>query len=185
MDTVEQAIEYLRHNNTPYWWIKSGNNKIGDNTDESDINSSIEQFRKTVQFLPAGSYKMECSRNPKDRSGSYLFPFTKGQTSQQTNHSMQSVNSTNAYGVADHVYKQIVEEARKTMMFEQMYDKFGPLVDLVKDLEKRVLKLEKMFADEDEDGMPDFLQVAQKASDTVQAASEIKKVFSGGNGFRL
>ena len=183
MDTVEQAIDYLRHNNTPYWWVKSGNSKIADNTDEADINASVELFRKSAVFFPAGSYKLECSRNPKDRSGSYLFPFTKGTNAQPAN-SMQPVQSTNAYGVSDVVLKQIQEETRRTLLFEQMADKFGPAMELLKDLDTRLKKVEKFLSeDEDEDGIPDFAEMTKKASDTVQAAHSIKKVFEGGKLF--
>ncbi|QHV97566.1 hypothetical protein [Spirosoma endbachense] len=184
MDTVEQAVDYLHHNKTPFWWIRSGNNKIGDNTDEADLNASVEQFRKTVQFLPPGQYKLECSRNPKDRSGSYLFPFTKG-TSAQTSNPMQAAPSTNVYGISDAVVLKIQEETRQRILLEQMHGDFMAFIKDWPEYRKKIDALHNYMKDDDDDGTPDFLEMTRKASDTVQAASEMKKVFSGGSGFRL
>lgn len=177
MDTLEQAIEYLRFNNTPFWWVKSGNSKIADNTDESDINASVNLFRQSAAFWPNGNYKLEMSRNPKDRSGSYQYQFTKGATANQPGNTMQPVNSTNAYGIADHVLKQIQEEAKRTLLFEQMADKFGPMVELVKDLDTRLTKVEKFLKDEDHDGTPDFLESIKKVGDVAKAGKEFKNLF--------
>jgi hypothetical protein len=185
MDTVEQAVDYLRHNQTPYWWVKSGNSKIADNTDESELNQSVEQFRKAVQFLPPGAYKMECSRNPKDRSGSYFFPFTKGQLNAQTTNSMQAAPSTNVYGISDAVVLKIQEETRQRILLEQMHGDFMAFIKDWPDYRKKIDALHNYMKDDDDDGTPDFLEMTKKASDTVQAATEIKKVFSGGSGFRL
>ncbi|WP_144051598.1 hypothetical protein [Fibrisoma limi] len=96
---------------------------------------------------------------------------------------MQTALSTNAYGVPDHVLKTIQEETRRTLLFEQMSQQFGPMAEMVKDLVKRVEKIEKYLADDDKDGIPNFLDTTKKVSDTVQAASEMKKVFSGGKLF--
>ena len=128
------------------------------------------------------SYKMEASRNPKDRTSGYQYTFTVGKTG-QTPTTMQPA-SNNAYGIADHVLKQIQEEARRTLLFEQMSDKFGPMMDLVKDLDSRVKKIETYLKEDlDGDGMPDFLEGISKIGDVAKAGNEMKKVFTGGTLF--
>lgn len=182
MDTLEQAIDYLRFNKTPYWWIKSGNSKLADNTDEGDMNASIDQFRAASAFWPGGVYKMEASRNPKDRTSGYQYTFTVGKTAQTTT-AIQPM-SNNAYGISDHVLKQIQEDARRTLLFEQMADKFGPMTELVKDLDSRVKKIETYLKEDiDGDGTPDFMESISKIGDVAKAGNEMKKVFQGGTLF--
>lgn len=183
MDTVETAIEYLRHNQTAYWWVFSGNSKIAECTNTDNVEDSISRFREASRFWPSGSYKLECSDKAANRSGSFKFPFSKGQGQPTSQSPTPMAQSNNAYGIPDHVLLQIQNETRRTLLFEQMHDKFGPMVDLVKDLEKRVEKLEKILADEDEDGTPDILEMTRKGAELAKAGSEIKRVFEGGKLF--
>ena len=148
MATIDNAVRFLEQNDTPYWTIHSGSSKVGQSSGTDNLQDSISRFRECMELQSPGNYKLVCAKNPNDNRGGLTFNFSKGQTSHTQTNSMQSAPTTNAYGVSDLVYKQIVEETRRTLLFEQMADKFGPLVDLVKDMEKRLNKLEKDFYEE-------------------------------------
>ncbi|CCH52358.1 hypothetical protein BN8_01354 [Fibrisoma limi BUZ 3] len=184
MANLSNAIEHLRLNHTPYWWLFSGTTKVGQYTKSDNLDDSIAHLQNSVGLLPDGNYRLKSSDKENNHSGAVQISFnTSANAPAQPATAMQTALSTNAYGVPDHVLKTIQEETRRTLLFEQMSQQFGPMAEMVKDLVKRVEKIEKYLADDDKDGIPNFLDTTKKVSDTVQAASEMKKVFSGGKLF--
>lgn len=187
MDTIDNAVEYIRHNKTPFWWIKSGDKKTADNTTEEDLNTSVELFIKAVSFLPPGLYKLEVSRNTKDRSGSYHINFTKGQSTATQMQNQTIIPSTNPFGISDITYQKIQDETRRNFMFEQMYNEFTQFMKEWPDLKKKIERIEKIedfLKDQDGDGTPDFLEMTKKGGEIMKNVQEVKKVIEGGSLFK-
>ncbi|MVM34870.1 hypothetical protein GO755_32880 [Spirosoma sp. HMF4905] len=174
MDTLENAIAFLRHNDTPFWWLFSGNSKVGMNVKEEDINASIDLLRKSVEFLPNGSYKLECSANKNDRSGSFKFPFTKGQIS-TTRAATMSTNSMNPGGLSDEHLRRIRDEERFKLKVENLVDKMERFFEEWPDYKK---KIDRLLTDDDDDGIPDILEMTRKVTDVAKAGKEMKGLFS-------
>lgn len=179
MATVSNAIATLRLNNTPFWWLSNGSGKkVGQYLDSSDLDASISKLNEVYELLPDGTYTLKASDKEQNHSGANHFTFSKSSKGTQTSTMQPIVHSSNAYGIADHVLKQIQEETRRTLLFEQMSAQFGPMAELVKDLEKRLEKVEKILADEDGDGSPDIFEMTRKATEVVKAGKEIKGFFN-------
>lgn len=182
MATVANAIQSLELNETPYWWLYSGATKVGQSINTNDMAESIARFRQIVELQPHGNYKVTGAKNPNDNRGgtSINFNIAKDAPASATQ-STPAVISTNAYNIPDHVLQKIQEETKRTLLFEQMHQQFGPMAEMVKDLMKRVEKIEKFLKDDDDgDGTPNFLEMAKTATDTVKSVGEIKSVFEGG-----
>lgn len=182
MATVANAISSLELNETPYWWLYSGTTKVGQSINTDNMADSIARFRQIVELQPHGNYKVTGAKNPNDNRGGTSINFTI--TKDAPANAMQSTTaamSTNAYGIPDHQLRTIQEEARRTLLFEQMQQQFGPMADMVKDLLRRVEKMEKYLKeDEDGDGTPDWMQTVKTATDAAKSVGEIKSVFEGG-----
>lgn len=182
MDTFNDAEQFIRDNEAPFWWLFSGNSKVGQNAKESDVNASIDLLRKAVNILPPGSYKLECTDKVTNRSGSFKFPFTKGSNG-QTSTVMQPAQSLNPYGIDDFKLKHIQEETRFRLKVEQMIDKFDDFIEEWPAYKKKIDTMHEYLKDENEDGLPDILESAKKVSQIAQAGVDIKKVFAGGDLF--
>ncbi|GAB3754607.1 hypothetical protein [Spirosoma pomorum] len=184
MDTVQTAVEYIRHNRKPYWWVKSGSRKVGECTSTDNVEDSIHQFLTCVNFLPPGSYQLECSDKENNRSGSLNFPFTKAQSSGQSATPMPPAQpSTNVYGIPDAVYQKIQEETRQKLLVEQMHGQFMDFMQEWPEYKKKIDKCVELLKDEDDDGIPDLFESAKKVGDTIGAVSEVKKLVSNGKLF--
>ena len=185
MDTVETAVDYLRHNQTPFWWVFSGSSKIAESTNTDNLDDSITRFRDAARFWPAGSYKLECSDKASNRSGSFKFPFTKGQTTATQLPMQPAQQSNNVYGIPDAVLSKIVDETRQKILVEQMHADF---VGFFKEWPEYKKKIDKMYdhlldKDSDGDGTPDLMETARKGSEIVKNVADVKKVFEGGSIF--
>lgn len=179
MDTLQTAEQYIRHNQTPYWWVTSGSAKLAESVDTENIEDSIARFRESSVFWPDGNYRLECSQKKADRSGSFKLPFTKKGQSAATAQAMGSAQavSTNAYNIPDHIYKQVVEEARFKMLVEGMADDFKTFMREWPEYKKKIDKIDAFLKDEDENGTPDIFENVKKGTEMVKTVSELGSVF--------
>ncbi|MBN8823885.1 MULTISPECIES: hypothetical protein [unclassified Spirosoma] len=177
MDNTQDAISYLRHYKTPFWRIMNGSAKVGEYAANDNLEQSIADFQTALTFLPAGTYKLKAADKPDKYNGAFETTFTKGQNSPAMQQNSFQAPSTNAYGIPDHVKREIETQARKDFMLEQ-------LTNEVRELKETVRKIEQYLKeDADGDGTPDIFQTAKNAADTVQKVGEIKKVFTGSSVF--
>ena len=165
----------MQHNEAPFWWLSSGTSKMGQNIKEDDLNRSVTLLEKSVSLLPSGTYKLECSTNKNDRSGSFKFPFVKGGSVAASTTAM-SAQSTNPYGIPDHILKQVQDETRFHLLVEGMAEKFNRFMEEWPAYKKKIDTL--WSEDDDENGIPDILEKAKQVSDVVQTAKQMKSVFS-------
>ena len=177
MDTTKDAIEYIQHYKAPFWRIMNGTAKVGEHTTDN-LEQSIEDFKTALRFLPEGKYKLKACDKANVYNNALETNFTKGASSaHETPTTMMQGISTNAYGIPDHIKKEIEAQAKKDFMLEQLRDE-------VRDLKESVKKIEQFLKDDaDGDGTPDIFQNAQSAISTVQKLGEVKKVFSGSSVF--
>ncbi|GAB4043122.1 hypothetical protein [Spirosoma litoris] len=177
MDTTQDAINYLRHYKTPYWRIMNGSAKVGEYSANDNLEQSVQDFQTALTFLPAGAYKLKAADKPDKYNGAFETTFTKGQSSPAMQQNSYQIPSTNAYGIPDHVKREIEANAYKEFMLQQLSKD-------VKELFDKVAKIESYLKeDADGDGTPDIFQTAKNAAETVQKVGEIKKVFSGSSVF--
>lgn len=120
MDTTQDAIEYIRHYKAPFWRIMNGTAKCGEHTTDN-LEQSIADFQTALRFLPAGNYKLKVSDKADKYNGGLETSFVKGTTGTptQTAPTMQGI-STNAYGIPDHIKREIEQQAEKDFMLRQL-----------------------------------------------------------------
>ena len=177
MDTVEQAIQSLQLNESPYWWLYQGNGKVAQNIKESDMQASVQALRNALALLPSGSYKLEHSQKTNDRSGSFKFPFMKGTSVQAAMQPTQSIGN-NPYNISDAAYLQLQNEIRAKVLAEQLHAKMDTFFsDVWPEYKKKIDTL--WNEDQDGDGMPDILETVKKAGDAMSAVGEVTKTFKG------
>lgn len=176
IDTVENAVAYLQHHNTPYWWVKSGTTKIGECVDTEDMTASIAQFRTASTLWPSGSYKLECSDKPQNRSGSFTFPFTKGQSA-ATAQAMPPVATNNVFGVPDATYAHLQSQFEQAFIMRQMYEFYRTFEKEWPEYKKKIDAMHTFLKDDDGDGTPDILENVKKGTEMVKTVSELGSVF--------
>ena len=151
----------------------NGTAKVGEHNSDN-LEQSIDDFTTALRFLPEGKYKLKVCDKPNVYNSALETSFTKGANAQPA---MMQAPSTNAYGIPDHVKREIEAQARKDFMLEQ-------LTEEVRNLKESVKKIETYLKeDADGDGTPDIFENAKKAAETVQKVGEIKKVFTGSSMF--
>ncbi|SFD67533.1 hypothetical protein [Spirosoma endophyticum] len=181
MDTVEQAIQSLQLNESPYWWLYQGNGKVAQNIKETDMQASVQALRNALALLPPGSYKLEHSQKTNDRSGSFKFPFMKGTTVQALMQPAQPVSTNNPYNIPDDKYKQLESEIRHKLSVERVLAKVEVFLDEWPDYKKKIDTL--WNEDQDGDGIPDIMDTVKKAGEAVTAVGQVKNAFKGASLF--
>lgn len=176
MATLANAVENLKLNQTPIWWLYSGSTKVGQFTKSDNLQDSIDYLEQAVSLLPAGNYRLKSSDKEANHSGAVHFTFTKGSDSApSTTTAMSTPNSTNAYGISDEKLKQLQEEIRFRLMVEGMVDDFKDFMKVWPEYKK---KIDTLWADEDNDGTPDILGSLSKVSQAVEHGNKIKQSLS-------
>lgn len=183
MDNTQDAISYLRHYKTPFWRIMNGSAKVGEYSANDNLEQSIADFQTALTFLPAGTYKLKAADKPDKYNGAFETTFTKGQNSPAMQQTPFQGVSTNAFGVADHIYQKIVQETEQRVLLQQMHADFMAFFKEWPKYRDRIDKMHEHLIDSDGDGTPDIFQTAKNAAETVQKVGEIKKVFTGSSVF--
>lgn len=182
--TLENAIQLLRLKNTPVWWLTNGQLKMAEYTESDNVEDAVLHLQQAVGMLPPGNYKLKYSDKASNHSGAFHYSFSTVQGNQTANLMQPQQPSTNAYGIADHVLKQIQEEAKRTFMFEQMYNDFPNIKKRLDELGANIEKIEKYLKEDlDGDGTPDIMQSAKKLGEVAETVGSVKKIFSGSSLF--
>jgi hypothetical protein len=178
METEKSILNRLRQDNTPFWYLYDGQAVSRRNGETADLDESIQRLADSLAELPPGTYRLKASNNPKKHNGAAWHDITIGGRTQLL--PKMTGPSTNAYGIPDHVYLKIQEEAKQSFMFQEMYAEFKEFRKEWPEFKRRFDNMEKLLADdEDGDGIPDFAETMSKVANAADSANSIKKVFTG------
>ena len=184
MATINEAINHLKHNETPYWWLFSGSQKVGQYTKNDNLPDSINHLEQQVSMLPSGNYRIKSTDRESNHAGALNFNFTTANATNPTGTSMQPATTNNVYGVPDAVYAKIQNEARQNLMMEQMHGGWSDFIKEWPEYKKKIDFCYKELSDDDDDGTPNFLEMGRKLKETTDMVGGLKSSFSN-TGFRL
>lgn len=179
MQTEQSILNQLRQDATPFWYLYDGQTVTARNGETANMDESMNRLKSSLAELPPGTYRLKAANNKNKHNGAEWHDITIHPRT-QTLPKMSGQTSTNAYGIPDHVYAKIQEEARQKFMFEDMYAEFKEFRKEWPDFKKRMEKLEKYLSeDEDGNGVPDFAETMTKVANAAESVDTVKKVFTG------
>jgi hypothetical protein len=179
METDKSILQRLRDDNTAFWALYDGQQITRRNGETADLDESLKRLADCLAELPPGTYRLKAGNHPKKHNGAAWHDVTIAPRKGQFLPTMTGP-STNAYGIPDHVYLKIQEEAKQSFMFQEMYAEFKEFRKEWPEFKRRFDNMEKLLADdEDGDGIPDFAETMSKVANAADSANSIKKVFTG------
>lgn len=180
MKTEQSILETLRDEETPYWYLYDGASITARSGETSDIEESLLRLKESLAQLPPGTYRLKAANHRKKHNGATWHDVTISARKGQPQPTAMNGQSTNAYGIPDHIYLKIQEEAKQSFMFQEMYAEFKEFRKEWPDFKKRFEKMEKFLTeDSDGDGISDFAETMGSVAKAADSASTVKKVFTG------
>ncbi|GAB4044629.1 hypothetical protein [Spirosoma litoris] len=178
MQTEQSILTQLRSDQTPFWYLYDGQTVTARNGETADMNESLQRLKGSLAELPPGTYRLKAANNKNKHNGAEWHDITIHPRTQTL--PKMTGQSTNAYGIADHVLAKIQEDTERNFMFKQMYQKFMEFDKEWPEFKKQLEQLRKDFyEDKDGDGIPDFAETIGKVANAAESANAVKKVFTG------